>query len=534
MIMLKQFFMRLVIYALFECRSCGNQQNLTIYSTLSYFNFFFDCFLGFMSCLNRIWKTTLISVFYIIRLDISMFNENNNIILKNLDTGHVVFKNFVFLEHSFNNPVINGFCEILIETMFLSFICEKNLNNPYCECTSQGKIRRTYKITAKRSFICCKKCQNENEIESKNGNDNQQTLIKSKYKSYARLRTYIYLYYALRRFPKLRKPPIDNGKEGIRHSFIAVQKELKNFTIENEDLETFLFEKGNSEKFKINNLYVCLLINENREESQEINLLKKVLEYLPKNGGEYTDNLSSLIFLNTSTMDYFLFTIWLSCQNIGIKKTLENAESTETYKVLFQVVHLISESNWNKAKYKWLEHVGKIASNENKKEIDCAGTLNDFFITKMQPLQMYQREEICESCVDNTDQMYDSRLLLTEVMETVGLNLKCTHQDEKCNHRKCNSETLTQNITLFGSPIWIITEILFDCKYNKVPLIVQIDKYAYKLVCCITKKTKEQFKAIVFINHMFYEVDNFEHSINRIKASCDSSVVCAIYERNIV
>jgi hypothetical protein len=78
MVLFKLVFIRIVMCATMECQ--GNNyriKNLTAYFTLSYFNFFFDCFLGFMSFINRIWQTTIISCLYVSRLDVSIFNDHN-------------------------------------------------------------------------------------------------------------------------------------------------------------------------------------------------------------------------------------------------------------------------------------------------------------------------------------------------------------------------------------------------------------------------------------------------------------------------
>jgi hypothetical protein len=72
--------------------------NLTPYYTMVYFNFFFDCFLGFVECLNRIWQTTVVSLFFLPRLDISMFNEQNKMLLHQLDKGHLAYICFVHME----------------------------------------------------------------------------------------------------------------------------------------------------------------------------------------------------------------------------------------------------------------------------------------------------------------------------------------------------------------------------------------------------------------------------------------------------
>lgn len=46
------------------------------YHTISYFNFFFDCFLGLVACMSRVWLTNLISLITLARLDISVFNKD--------------------------------------------------------------------------------------------------------------------------------------------------------------------------------------------------------------------------------------------------------------------------------------------------------------------------------------------------------------------------------------------------------------------------------------------------------------------------
>ena len=94
--------------------------NLAPYFMLSYFNFFFDCFLGLVACMSRVWQTTFISLIRLPRLDKSMFNSENDILLKRLDKGHLAYINYVRMEHWYNNPVLNGFCEMLIESMFYS------------------------------------------------------------------------------------------------------------------------------------------------------------------------------------------------------------------------------------------------------------------------------------------------------------------------------------------------------------------------------------------------------------------------------
>ena len=68
--------------------------NLAPYYTISYFNFFFDCFLGLVACMSRIWQTTVISLLTLPRLDKSMFNKDNDIIMRRLDKGNLLYSIF--------------------------------------------------------------------------------------------------------------------------------------------------------------------------------------------------------------------------------------------------------------------------------------------------------------------------------------------------------------------------------------------------------------------------------------------------------
>ena len=105
-------------------RDKNNQRitNLAFYYVLSYFNFFFDCFLGLVACMSRIWQTAIISMLYLPRLDTSMFNAENEVLIRRIDKGHLAYLNYVRMEHWYNNQILKGFCELLLESMFYSQI----------------------------------------------------------------------------------------------------------------------------------------------------------------------------------------------------------------------------------------------------------------------------------------------------------------------------------------------------------------------------------------------------------------------------
>lgn len=142
--------------------------NIAPYFLISYFNFFFDCFLGLFACVSRVWKTTLFSIIYLPRLDKSMFDKENEFLIRKIDKGHLAYINQVRMEHWYNNNFLNGFCEILIESMFFSQFYEETFT------------KRSFQIISKY-----KKNRSESEIFN--------------FKSFLRLRNLIFLYFLLKK-----------------------------------------------------------------------------------------------------------------------------------------------------------------------------------------------------------------------------------------------------------------------------------------------------------------------------------------------
>ena len=118
----KFLFINFLIRAVFLRDDAQRITNLAPYYVITYFNFFFDCFLGLVACMSRIWQTTVISLIRLPRLDKSMFNREDDLLMRRLDKGHLAYLNYVRMEHWYNNPVLTGFCEMLIESMLYSQI----------------------------------------------------------------------------------------------------------------------------------------------------------------------------------------------------------------------------------------------------------------------------------------------------------------------------------------------------------------------------------------------------------------------------
>lgn len=107
LVSLKLILIQVVTRVIFLREDGQRITNLAPYYTLSYFNFFFDCFLGLVACMSRVWQTTVISLLTLPRLDKSMFNKDSDLIMRRLDKGMLLnFTKFYLL------PILLNFTNI--------------------------------------------------------------------------------------------------------------------------------------------------------------------------------------------------------------------------------------------------------------------------------------------------------------------------------------------------------------------------------------------------------------------------------------
>ncbi|CAF2035268.1 unnamed protein product [Rotaria magnacalcarata] len=82
--------------------------NRRIYFIFNYFNFFFDCFLGILSCYIRVSKSLLASLLFMGRLDYSFMGRN----LERLDQGYATYVTFIHMEIIHGHPILVTFCDM--------------------------------------------------------------------------------------------------------------------------------------------------------------------------------------------------------------------------------------------------------------------------------------------------------------------------------------------------------------------------------------------------------------------------------------
>ena len=220
LVSLKLISLKLATRIIFLREDTQRITNLAPYYTISYFNFFFDCFLGLVACMSRVWQTTVVSLISIPRLDKSMFNKDSDLIMRRLDKGHLAYLNYVRMEHWYNNPVANGFCEILIESMLYSQIYKVKFTLKATQSISiiagenEGKSRLVLERAVSQHTQMSSISVTETLINSPSlfrsiSTDPPQPIKSAnkyfQYSSFLRLRNMMYLCLLLKSNPSLRK-----------------------------------------------------------------------------------------------------------------------------------------------------------------------------------------------------------------------------------------------------------------------------------------------------------------------------------------
>ncbi|CAF1210621.1 unnamed protein product [Rotaria magnacalcarata] len=84
-------------------------ENRHAYFLFVYFNFFFDCFLGIVSCVSRLVKSGIALVLFMPRLDYSIFGRS----LETIDNGYTAYTSYLYVEAMHTHPILITFTQII-------------------------------------------------------------------------------------------------------------------------------------------------------------------------------------------------------------------------------------------------------------------------------------------------------------------------------------------------------------------------------------------------------------------------------------
>lgn len=86
--------------------------NIKFYYIFMFFSFFFDCFLGLVSCMLRFTKIIIINLINMPRLDLSIFGRRYEL----LDKGYLAYVSFIHFESYYTNPIKILYLNLLYKT----------------------------------------------------------------------------------------------------------------------------------------------------------------------------------------------------------------------------------------------------------------------------------------------------------------------------------------------------------------------------------------------------------------------------------
>ena len=239
----------------------------------------------------------------------------------------------------------------------------------------------------------------------------------------------------------------------------------------------------------------------------------KLLQILPNWGGKIdtTNNCKYENFelIDTCTIDYFLLAMSFTFElNESLAKRLANDKSNIALSI-HQIIQLILNNEWNRAKSIWVLQVLKLLPTRRK--FSTFGEEFEFFISSVKALQL-----IKYSCTSCKSLAYSSDELYFDFDENMNVRLS---SDERRVCLDCQSDA-NINKSFEKIPCWLFIQSLIT-SYKKnitlydLPNDTFIDSQKYKLFMC-TYLVGTHFKSIIKINDRFYAFDDLKVGLDEI------------------
>lgn len=186
-----------------------------------------------------------------------------------------------------------------------------------------------------------------------------------------------------------------------------------------------------------------------------LNNLRKFTQAIPTNKCSFKEKRQKSICINfCCTIDYFLLSLWTTTQ--FSEKYLKECQSKGgIYLLLIEIIKLIDQGSWAKAKHLWLTKCLKIketSSNNTSIVFNCRGDIHSYFVKLMPSFQSFK---IFEQNCDLRDPITDDK-----IWSAFNLTLINQLNDPKCIE-KCGKHTW-QEVFFENSPIWLVYELCED------------------------------------------------------------------------
>ena len=141
-----------------------------------------------------------------------------------------------------------------------------------------------------------------------------------------------------------------------------------------------------------------------------LNNLRKFTQAIPTNKCSFKEKRQKSICINfCCTIDYFLLSLWTTTQ--FSEKYLKECQSKGgIYLLLIEIIKLIDQGSWAKAKNLWLTKCLKIketSSNNTSIVFNCRGDIHSYFVKLMPSFQSFK---IFEQNCDLRDPITDDKI----------------------------------------------------------------------------------------------------------------------------
>jgi hypothetical protein len=243
-----------------------------------------------------------------------------------------------------------------------------------------------------------------------------------------------------------------------------------------------------------------------------IKSMRDLVNHIPMNSCVFKPKRGqSIRIFNSCTIDYFLFSLWVSTKIDTNYKTFLDARKCkdELYVYIIEIINLIDQNNWPKAKFIWLTNCLKL---KEANEFNCLGSTYEFFISTMLALQNYKEIKTC-SCDSQKEINYNSEWPL----KTFEIN---SIVDKMINNGKiaCDECKLEYKLSILFKlePIWLIVDIQDkdnSIDIRRIPIYLNFDnKNSYILLCMYSyfasTESISHFKGVFYLNEKYHWVDD--------------------------
>lgn len=158
--------------------------------------------------MSRIWLNNVLSVLTLTRIDISVFNHESLFLIRRLDKAYLAYISYIRMEHIYNNPILNGFCDMMVDSMIQSNRLRESLNRLILE---QDRMRH-YESLPRPIYQRPTSLQIDHTYIFIKDVKRHQPVPRFNYDSLIRLRNILYLCLLLKRNPTLAKLRFRNLK----------------------------------------------------------------------------------------------------------------------------------------------------------------------------------------------------------------------------------------------------------------------------------------------------------------------------------